>query len=211
MKGDIYDNNNEVCHCINADSGRDIRNHRDSQVDCGEVVLMIKLKTDKTAQTEKFSYKYMSLERLLDVLDQNGINIIQYTDTDPHNLQDYIWTVVVRDGQKEEALRGERVTYVDDDKNPVQAGGKAYTYARRRSIFMTLGIQPEDEDDDAQGIERSGFTEKKATEKQISLLKKYYTGENQQMLFDFNGWSKWEDIPISKASELISKIKGGDK
>ena len=68
---------------------------------------MIKLKTDKTAQTEKYSYKYMSLERLLDVLDQNGINIIQYTQTDPNNLNDYIWTVVIRNGQREEALRGE--------------------------------------------------------------------------------------------------------
>lgn len=170
---------------------------------------MIKLKTDKTAQTGQFSYKYMSLEKLLDVLDQNGVSVIQYTGTDEHNLQDYIWTIVVKDGKESVPYRGERVTYVDDDKNPVQAGGKAYTYARRRSIFMALGIQPEDEDDDAQGIERQGFGDRKASDKQISMLKKYYKGDNQQMLFDFNGWTSWEDVTMSKASELIGKIMGG--
>ena len=100
---------------------------------------------------------------------------------------------------------------MDDDKNPVQAGGKAYTYARRRSIFMALGIQPEDEDDDAQGIERGGFGERKASAKQIAMLQKYYTGEKEQMLFDFNGVSSWEDLPMTKASELISKILGGQE
>lgn len=170
---------------------------------------MIKLKTDKTAQTGQFSYKYMSLEKLLDVLDQYGVSVIQYTGTDEHNLQDYIWTIVVKDGKESVPYRGERVTYVDDDKNPVQAGGKAYTYARRRSIFMALGIQPEDEDDDAQGIERQGYAERKASDKQISMLKKYYTGDMQTKLFDFNGWDSWDDIPKSKASELIGKIMGG--
>ena len=173
---------------------------------------MIKLTTDKTAKAGSFSYKYLSLERLLEILDNNKIQIIQYSKTDEHNLQDYIWTVVVRDGQREEPLRGERVTYVEDSSNPVQDAGKAYTYARRRSILMALGIQPEDEDDDAQGIERKGYaSEAKATDKQINLLKRYYQGDNQRMLFDFNGWTAWEDIPKAKASELIGKIaeKGG--
>lgn len=168
---------------------------------------MIKLTTDKTAKAGAFSYKYLSLERLLEILNNNQIQIIQFTKTDEHNLQDYIWTVVIRDGEKEEPLRGERVTYVEDSSNPVQDAGKAYTYARRRSILMALGIQPEDEDDDAQGIERKGYaSEAKATDKQINMLKRYYQGDKQQMLFDFNGWTAWEDIPKAKASELIGRL-----
>ncbi len=50
---------------------------------------MIKLTTDKTAKAGSFSYKYLSLERLLEILDKNKIQIIQYSKTDEHNLQDY--------------------------------------------------------------------------------------------------------------------------
>lgn len=55
-------------------------------------------------------------------------------------------------------------------------------------------------------------TAKKASPNQIRILEKHYTGENLEKLLHVNGIGKLEDIPMSKASELISKLYAkGDK
>ena len=51
--------------------------------------------------------------------------------------------------------------------------------------------------------------EKKATPKQIEILNKYYNGENLDKLLEANKLEKLEDISMTKASELISKIMRG--
>lgn len=50
-------------------------------------------------------------------------------------------------------------------------------------------------------------TERKASPKQVEVLAKMYTGENLTKLLQKNGVACLEDIPMSKASELISKLK----
>ncbi len=47
---------------------------------------------------------------------------------------------------------------------------------------------------------------KKASPNQVKILAKNYTGENLAKLLEVNGVDKLEDIPMAKASELISKI-----
>ena len=49
--------------------------------------------------------------------------------------------------------------------------------------------------------------EPKATPKQIEILKKHYTGKNLEKLLEANKIETIEDISLSKASELISKLK----
>ena len=49
-----------------------------------------------------------------------------------------------------------------------------------------------------------GRSERKASPKQIEILKKIYQGENLDKLLKFNKISKIEDISLQKASELIS-------
>ncbi len=51
--------------------------------------------------------------------------------------------------------------------------------------------------------------EKKATPKQVELLAKKYEGENLEKLLKAQNIDKLEDISMSKASDLISKLKGG--
>lgn len=48
---------------------------------------------------------------------------------------------------------------------------------------------------------------RKATPKQIEVLSKTYTGENLTKLLKANGVDRIEDISMSKASELIGKLK----
>lgn len=50
-----------------------------------------------------------------------------------------------------------------------------------------------------------GSNERKASPKQVALLKKIYYGENLEKLLKFNKVSKIEDLSMTKASELISK------
>lgn len=56
-----------------------------------------------------------------------------------------------------------------------------------------------------------GRSERKASPKQIEILKKIYQGENLDKLLKFNKISKIEDISLQKASELISKNMKKDK
>lgn len=50
--------------------------------------------------------------------------------------------------------------------------------------------------------------ERKATPKQIEFLLSKYEGENLEKLLKANNLNKLEDMPMSKASDLIGKIKG---
>ena len=49
--------------------------------------------------------------------------------------------------------------------------------------------------------------EPKATPKQVEMLKKYYTGDNLTKLLEANNISSIEEISLSKASEIIGKLK----
>ena len=78
------------------------------------------------------------------------------------------------------------------------------TYARRYSLLMAYGLATED--DDAVSLSNNSNVDKKATEKQISILLENYQGENLDKLLKVNNLDHIEDISMKKASELIGKI-----
>lgn len=53
--------------------------------------------------------------------------------------------------------------------------------------------------------QNQGNNERKASPKQVEILRKIYQGENLEKLLKFNKISKIEDLSLQKASELISK------
>ena len=57
--------------------------------------------------------------------------------------------------------------------------------------------------------QESQTDERKATPKQIEVLSKTYTGENLTKLLKVCGVDRIEDISMTKASELIGKLKKG--
>ena len=79
-------------------------------------------------------------------------------------------------------------------------------WANDRTKYSTAN-----EDDD--GAPAEPKEPKKATPKQIEILAKNYTGDNLAKLLEINGLQKLEDITMTKASELITKLyeKKGDK
>ena len=49
--------------------------------------------------------------------------------------------------------------------------------------------------------------EKKASPKQLEIISARYTGKNLEKLLAANKIEKLEDLPMAKASELISALK----
>ncbi len=59
---------------------------------------------------------------------------------------------------------------------------------------------------------KSAQGEKKASPNQVKILEKNYKGENLAKLLELNGVERLEDLPMKKASELISNLYAkGDK
>lgn len=99
-----------------------------------------------------------------------------------------------------------------------KAGYKAYTGALKyylASTFMVAtGDDPETESpqNTMNSVNRKAASQPaptgngKATEKQIAVLLKYYSGDNLERLLQANGIMNIEELPAAKASELIGKL-----
>ena len=89
-----------------------------------------------------------------------------------------------------------------------KAGYKAYTGAVKYYLADTFLVATGDDAEKESPEENMNTkSERKASPKQIELLQKYYTGENLEKLLQVNNISKIEDLPMQKASDIISKIK----
>lgn len=90
-----------------------------------------------------------------------------------------------------------------------KAGYKAYTgalkYFLANTFMVATGDDPEKESPDNK---MNTKTDRKASPKQVEVLAKTYTGENLTKLLELNGIEKLEDLPMSKASEIIGKLGG---
>ena len=124
-----------------------------------------KIKKNQTADTGKYSYKYVDIAQIHKYLDENNLGYYQYIDR--IDGDDYIMTVRIVNGEELPALRGARV--VDATligvNNPAQQQGSALTYARRYSLLMAFGLATED--DDAQSLS----TKKEPTQEEADNYK----------------------------------------
>jgi hypothetical protein len=93
-----------------------------------------------------------------------------------------------------------------------KAGYKAYTgalkYFLADKFMVATGDDAEKESPDHK-MNTVVMSGRKASPKQIAVLQKAYTGENLAKLLSLNGVEKLEDISMEKASDIISKLKGG--
>ena len=167
------------------------------------------MKSTIAKKTEGYGYKYTELADINKYCEDNDIRYYQEVETSEINQKDYIITYVVKDNQVEKHRGCQIVDAVlQGIKNPVQEYGSSLTYCRRYSLLMALGLATEG--DDAQSITEK--EDKKATPKQVEVLKKYYTGENLDKLLASNKLEKIENISMTKASELIGQLnKKGSK
>lgn len=92
-----------------------------------------------------------------------------------------------------------------------KAGYKAYTgalkYFLADTFMVATGDDPEKDSPD-QRMNQRGV--RKASEKQLAILRQHYQGGNLMHLLEVNNIGRLEDLPMAKASELISKLNGGN-
>ena len=97
-----------------------------------------------------YSYKYTDLASIHDYLESVGYTYRQYTETEPANGNDYIWTVPIdaETGKEEAPIRGAKITgaKLQGKANEAQEMGAAITYARRYSLLMAFGLATTDDD-----------------------------------------------------------------
>lgn len=98
-------------------------------------------------------------------------------------------------------------TYGDGLDTGDKAPGKAMTYGDKYALMKGYKISTGD-DPDKDPSPESGYKkdEVKASPKQVEMLNKYYVGDNLTKLLEANKVDKLEELPMKKASELISAI-----
>jgi len=103
-------------------------------------------------------------------------------------------------------------TYGDGLDTGDKAPGKAMTYGDKYALMKAYKISTGDDPDKEPSPEK-GYSkeEKTATTKQVEILEKYYVGENLIKLLNANKVKELKDLPIKKASDLISKIMAVQK
>ena len=123
--------------------------------------------------TKGAGYKYTELSQINEYLEEIGIRYIQSIGTD--ELGDYIITIPIINGKKEDSIKGCRIpnTNLYKNNNPAQEYGASLTYARRYSLLMAFGLATED--DDAECLSKRAEEPQKRQAKPISIQKKVET------------------------------------
>lgn len=89
-----------------------------------------------------------------------------------------------------------------------KAGYKAFTGALKYYLANTFMVATgDDPEKDSPQETMNTKVEKKASPKQVEFLARMYEGENLEKLLKANNIEKLEDMSMSKASDLIGKIK----
>lgn len=109
-------------------------------------------KTTVKKMSQGYGYKYSDLSTIHEEMEKQGITYYQYTEYCVEANADYVWTVLIIDGEEQKPRRGCRVIYGDEKmKSAAQQQGSGLTYSRRYSLLMALGWATEDDDGDSAG------------------------------------------------------------
>ena len=184
------------------------------------VKVQSELKAPK-GQFNKFGgYKYRSCEDIVEavkpILNQYGIVL---------NISDEL--VLIGDRYYVKAVAGltdgtDVIQAIGYAREPLefkgmsdsQVTGTASSYARKYALNGLLAIddtKDPDTDEFAKQTEQEPKPEPKATPNQLKVLLNVYKDENLKKLLEANNIEKIEDLPMTKASELIAKLNKGTK
>lgn len=128
-------------------------------------------KTTIKKLSQGYGYKYSDLSTIHEEMEKQGITYYQYTEYSIEAGCDYIYTVLIIDGEEQKPRRGCRVIYGDEKqmKSQAQAQGSGLTYARRYSLLMALGWATEDDDGSTAGNNDASATKPLRTANKIDF------------------------------------------
>ena len=162
---------------------------------------MSTIKKNMTANTGKYSYKYVDIAQIHEYLESIGASYYQYVER--IDGDDYIITVKIFENGKESApLMGARIVdaKLNGVVNPAQEQGSAITYARRYSLLMAFGLATTD--DDAQVFTRP----KVSLDEKIQALKDLMTDDEWNATIDKNGNPAfWKEEQVDRWMEFMRR------
>lgn len=160
------------------------------------------VKNRNTGEWMRKAFDYVPLDNILNKIKENkNFALLQPIGIDENGVCGVKCILVHKSGH---VFETNTYPFTAKEGAKIQDEGAEITYRKRYSLGAFLGMATE-EDTDGNDDEATNSTERKASPRQIALLSKIYTGENLIKLLKMNNIEKLEDMPMSKASELISK------
>ena len=169
---------------------------------------------DKYRYFSEAQYKELFTELFSDAGLELSFNEVEYNTFTGSEKQangrmprlNFILTDVDTGFYEETTITGEGIDKGD------KAGYKAYTgalkYYLANTFMVATGDDPEKDSPDTKMNTKKPSEGKKATPKQLDILRQVYTGDRLAKLLEVNNIAAIEELPIEKASELIGKLKG---
>lgn len=156
----------------------------------------------KTGEWMRKAFDYVPLDNILNKIKENqNFALLQPIGVDENGINGVRCILIHKSGH---VFETNTYPFAVKEGAKIQDEGAEITYRKRYSLGAFLGMATE-EDTDGNDDEATNSTERKASPRQIEVLSKIYTGENLIKLLKMNNIEKLEDMPMSKASELISK------
>jgi hypothetical protein len=160
------------------------------------------VKNRNTGEWMRKAFDYVPLDNILNKIKENqNFALLQPIGVDENGINGVRCILVHKSGH---VFETNTYPFAVKEGAKLQDEGAEITYRKRYSLGAFLGMATE-EDTDGNDDEATNSTERKASPRQIVVLSKIYTGDNLIKLLKMNNIEKLEDMPMSKASELISK------
>lgn len=160
------------------------------------------VKNMNTGKWMRKAFDYVPLDNILNKIKENkNFALLQPIGIDENGVCGVKCILVHKSGH---VFETNTYPFAVKEGAKIQDEGAEITYRKRYSLGAFLGMATE-EDTDGNDNEATNSTERKASPRQIVVLSKIYTGKNLEKLLKMNNIEKLEDMPMSKASELIGK------
>lgn len=160
------------------------------------------VKNRNTGEWMRKAFDYVPLDSILNkIKENNNFALLQPIGIDENGVCGVKCILVHKSGH---VFETSTYPFAVKEGAKIQDEGAEITYRKRYSLGAFLGMATE-EDTDGNDNEATNSTERKASPRQVEVLSKIYKGENLIKLLKMNNIEKLEDMPMSKASELISK------
>ena len=151
----------------------------------------------------KKAFDYVPLDNILNKIKENkNFALLQPIGIDENGVCGVKCILVHKSGH---VFETNTYPFAVKEDAKLQDEGAEITYRKRYSLGAFLGMATE-EDTDGNDDEATNSTERKASPRQLEVLRNNYTGENLEKLLKVNKIEKLEDMPMQKASDLIGKI-----
>lgn len=158
---------------------------------------------NKKGEWTKKTFYYVPLDNILNkIKENNNFALLQPIGTDENGINGVKCVLIHKTGH---VFETNTYPFNVATSTKIQDEGAEITYRKRYSLGAFLGMATE-EDTDGNDPEASNSEERKATPKQIELIKTLVT--DTETMKKYYKVDRIEDLTIQQASEIISKKKG---